>query len=202
MASTSKRSVGENRVDSVALIMAQWHRERPELGTRVPSIVARILRLANHLRKRADVSQAALGLTWDVAEVIIVLRRSGAPFEMTPTALYKSMLLTSGAITSRLDRAEAAGLVRRTAATTDRRSIKVRLTAAGRTMADKAVTLYYAEMQTVLDTLRVSDADRLAGLLAELLLGIETLSTDEPDADEVKSPRPAAAKTLKLSSKR
>ena len=189
------------RVDSVTVLMDQWRRERPELGTRVPSIVARILRLASHLRKRAELRQAALGFAWDIAEVVIALRRSGPPFELTPTELYKSMLLTSGAITSRLDRAEAIGLIRRSAAKADRRSIKVRLTPAGKAMADEAVTEYYAEMQMLLDCLRAPDGDRLASLLAELLVGIETIVDNDSEATTIKPDTVPPPKVYRVSSR-
>ena len=174
------------RQDSVAHVMQQWSVERPDLGPRVPSIVGRILRLASHMRKHSEKRHAARGLPWEVAEIIIALRRSGPPFEMTPTALYKSMLLTSGTITSRLDKAEAAGLVRRTNSTKDRRSVKVRLTPAGKAMADASVTSYYADMKDLLAGLKEAEARQLAALLSKLLLYIEL--NQELEGDQAAPP--------------
>ena len=167
--------------DSVALLMDQWARERPDLGARVPSIVARILRLASHFRKRADQWQP-LGMSWEVAEIIIALRRSGPPFQMTPTALYKSMLLTSGAMTNRLDRVAAAGFIERFDDPDDRRSIVVRLTPEGVAIADEAISRYYVEMEKILDALSRTDADRLAELLALLLSSVENAPAAQDDA--------------------
>lgn len=159
--------------DSVELLIAQWQRERPELDTRVPSIVARILRLSSRLKKSAEIWHKPLGLNWEIGEILIALRRSGSPFQLSPTSLSRSLLLTSGAMTNRLDRAESAGLVIRLPDPGDRRGTMVRLTTKGLKIADKAVTVYYEHVSDLLTVFDNDEASQLAALLSRLLHRLE-----------------------------
>jgi len=160
-------------LDSVSEVLEQWKSERPELKAKVPSIAARVLRLANHLRRRAEQRQASIGLPWEIAVIIITLKRNRRPYMMTPTALYKSMLLTSGTITSRLNKAEAAGFIRRTASLEDRRSVLIQLTDEGIKKADQAITEHFLEMDMLLAEYGPTESKELARLLSKLLAQVE-----------------------------
>lgn len=111
--------------DSIDNLLETWHRERPDLDSSPSGIAARIFRLSMHLRRHAETWLTSMGLSWETFEIIVALRRNGAPFEMKPTALYKATFLTSGAMTNRLDRAQEAGMVSRRADPDDRRGALV-----------------------------------------------------------------------------
>jgi DNA-binding MarR family transcriptional regulator len=168
--------------DSVDLLLHQWHQERPDLDPWPSSIAARIFRLTVHLRKQAEEWLASMDLSWEVFEILMALRRSGAPFEMKPTALYKATLRTSGARTNRLDRAEDAGLIARSADPTDRRGVIVRLTPAGMKLADAAATRYFDESSARMGHLAGRQRKELADLLRMLLSGFE--GGEEAPAEE------------------
>ena len=157
-------------MDEIDRLVAEWSRERPDLDTSASHTLTRITRLA--LLQQASFAPvfARYGLTWGEHLVLAALRRAGPPFRMTPTTLFSSLLLSSGAMTNRLDRLEGMGLVRRLADPTDRRGRLVELTAKGRRLVDKAVVDHIADEDKLIAPLSRAERKRLAGLLRKLLL--------------------------------
>jgi DNA-binding MarR family transcriptional regulator len=160
--------------DSIELFMRQWRKERPDLDPSPFGIFGRIHRIAGYFSRRADVWLGELGLTWETFSLIVTLRRAGKPYAMRPTDLLRESLLSSGAVTNRIDRVEVLGFVRRVADPNDRRGVVVQLTASGRTLADRAIALHFKEMSRLLDGLTARDARTIAALLSELLLPFES----------------------------
>jgi DNA-binding MarR family transcriptional regulator len=108
-------------------------------------------------------------------DVLATLRRAGAPFTLTPTDLSASMMVTSGAVTKRIDRLEAQGLVRRTVAPDDARGRLVALTPAGRRLVDRLVERHLHNEDRLLAALDDSERHQLAALLRKLLLDLDPL---------------------------
>ena len=148
--------------------MEQWQRERPDLDSWPSGIAGRILRLATLIRRTGEKVVAPLGLSWETFEMIAALRRQGPPFAMNPTAIYKSVMLTSGAMTARLDRAEEAGLITRANDPSDRRGTIVSLTKKGRKLADEAIELFFKDLIDVWGPLGERDLAQVTRLLAAL----------------------------------
>jgi DNA-binding MarR family transcriptional regulator len=168
----AKRSEEDRaRADSVAApdevdrIVADWHRERPDLDARPLEVFSRITRLARHLDRARRAAFAAHDLdTWEF-DVLSALRRAGPPYELSPGALVTATLVTSGTMTNRIDRLQARGLVERRRGSDDRRAVAVRLTARGRATTDAALAGLIAGEAEMLAGL---DPER-QGKLAELL---------------------------------
>jgi DNA-binding MarR family transcriptional regulator len=159
--------------DSVERMVHEWRRERPELDASPLRIQGRVLRLSAHLMRRIDQWLEPLGLGWEAFSLIVTLRRSGKPYEMRPTDILQESLLTSGAITNRIDRVAEMGLVKRYPDPDDRRSYLVKLTPAGKRLADKAIATHFAGVEGALDVLSRAEQDQLAGLLSKLLASLE-----------------------------
>jgi DNA-binding MarR family transcriptional regulator len=157
--------------------MRQWRDERPDLDPTPFGIFGRIHRIAGYFGRRADAWLNELGLTWETFSLIVTLRRAGKPYAMRPTDLLQESLLSSGAVTNRIDRVEDLGLVRRIPDPNDRRGVVVQLTASGRTLADRAIAQHFKEMTRLLDGLAPRDARNIAALLSTLLLSFETAPT-------------------------
>lgn len=156
--------------DRIDRILAQWTRQRPDLETRAMGLVGRIQRAAAALRPRLDETHAASGLAGETFDVLASLRRSGPPYQLTPTELYREMMLTSGAMTNRIDRLEEAGLVARRPDPADRRGTLVRLTARGKALVDVATTKHVANEELLLSGLTPREQQQLNELLRKLLL--------------------------------
>jgi DNA-binding MarR family transcriptional regulator len=160
-------------VDSIEPLLHAWRRERPDLESWPFAIFGRIWRLSASLVGDAEHWLAPIGLTFESFSVIVTLRRGGDPFEMNPTALYRESLLSSGAITNRIDRVEAQGLVRRLPDPNDRRGTIVRLTPKGRALADRAIKLHFEALAELIGGIDKAERAQLALLLGKLLLAIE-----------------------------
>src|SRR5690349_10253956 len=125
--------------DDVDRIIEQWARERPDLATQAMAVFGRVYRLAKILGDRQEAAYAPYGITRADFDVLATPRRAGPPYQLAPKDLTASLMLTSGGTTGRLDRLERAGLVARSPAPGDRRSLVITLTGRGRTVVDKAV---------------------------------------------------------------
>ena len=159
--------------DSIARIIREWRRERPDLDGTAVGIHGRIIRLAAHMLRRTDGWLNPLGLSWEAFSLIVTLRRSGKPYELRPTDILKESLLTSGAVTNRIDRVEEMGLVKRIPAKGDRRSYSIRLTPAGKRLADIAIEHHFVALKRSFNSLTDSEQKQLASLLAKLLSAAE-----------------------------
>ncbi|HAH45275.1 MarR family transcriptional regulator [Gimesia sp.] len=159
--------------DIIDRIIAQWESELPGVDASCMGIVGRTLRLAGYLERRADEALDEFGIAIWAFDVLGALRRNGKPFSMTPTELMKSVMLSSGAMTNRLDRLETNGLIQRIPDTRDRRSLQVRLTAKGRKIVDAAAPVRFDEARNALGSLSRREQDILASLLRKVLQSVE-----------------------------
>ena len=117
--------------DEVDDLVAAWQSERPDLDVEPLQVLSRVSRLARHLDRARRVAFTGHGLeTWEF-DVLSALRRQGAPYQLSPGALLRTTLVTSGTMTNRVDRLAEAGLVRREPDPQDRRGVLVTLTPAG-----------------------------------------------------------------------
>jgi DNA-binding MarR family transcriptional regulator len=159
--------------DAVARIVEQWGAERPELDATPMLIVGRIARLNHLLDDRLRFTFAAVSLANGDFDVLAALRRTGAPYECRPVELSRSLMVTSGGITKRLDRLEGQGLVTREDATYDGRGKLVRLTGPGLDLVDRLITQHLANERRLLAGLSEHDREQLARLLGRLALTLE-----------------------------
>ena len=159
--------------DSIDRIRADWAEQRPDLDSTGFALAGRILVLARHLERRVEAALAPFGLSGWAFDVLATLRRQGPPFRLTPTELSRATMLTSGAMTNRLDRLEAAGHVEREPDPADRRGVQVRLTPTGRRLVDRAVAARFAEAQEFAATLPAADRARAEAILRRLLHSLE-----------------------------
>lgn len=159
--------------DHVSRIQDEWRRERPDLDPRPQGVFGRLHRLANALTEQLEVVYRRHGLTEGEFDVLAALRRAGAPFERTPGELSNHTMVTTGAMTKRVDRLVAAGLVTRRPAADDGRSRVVALTPAGRALIDDAFTEHLANEARLLAALPEQDAVQLERILTTWLAALD-----------------------------
>lgn len=174
------RPVGTPGADEVDEIVARWHAERPDLDVAPLQVLSRVSRLARHLDRARRAAFAAHDLeTWEF-DVLSALRRQGKPYQLSPGALLRATLVTSGTMTNRIDRLEAAGLVRRRPDTRDKRSVLVELTPAGLRTVDAALSDLLARERELLTALPASQQHQLASLLRILLVPFDAVAAADP----------------------
>ena len=162
-----------NNRDAVDGILDQWRAQRPDLDPSPMAIIGRLSRVSHHWDRQIAVGLAQYELEPSEFDVLATLRRHGKPFVLTAGDLMRSSMLTSGAITQRIDRLEGKGLVRRVPHPTDRRVVMVRLQSAGLKLVDQALEGHLANEERMLESLNAKARSALANLLRQLLLNHE-----------------------------
>jgi DNA-binding MarR family transcriptional regulator len=161
---------GQTGSDEVDEIVARWQSERPDLDVSPLQVLSRVSRLARHLDRARRAAFAAHGLeTWEF-DVLSALRRQGPPYQLSPGALLRATLVTSGTMTNRIDRLTAKRLVSRRPDPQDKRGVLVQLTEAGLRTVDNAFAELLAGEEALLTGLSPEQQDQLAGLLRTLLI--------------------------------
>jgi DNA-binding MarR family transcriptional regulator len=157
--------------DAVDRVIAQWAAVRPDIDSTPIGVIGRVSRLARLIDQRLGENFARFGIESWMYDVMATLRRSGAPYELSAGDLVRQTMVTTGAITNRIDRLEERGLVERASAP-DRRKVIVRLTPAGRELVDRVVIDHLATERAVLAALSTRQQADLANLLRTALVGL------------------------------
>ncbi|MGZ4449036.1 MAG: MarR family winged helix-turn-helix transcriptional regulator [Nocardioides sp.] len=155
----------ERDLDHVGRIMSQWARERPDLDVSPQGIIGRLHRLAAALTDELVAVYGRFGLGEGEFDVLATLRRAGAPYELTPGELAAGTMVSSGAVTKRVDRCVEQGWVTRRVGEKDARGRVVALTAAGLDVIDRAFEAHMANEHRLVGLLPEADRRRLADLL-------------------------------------
>jgi DNA-binding MarR family transcriptional regulator len=155
--------------DEVDDLVAAWRAQRPDLDVEPLEVLSRISRLARHLDIARRGAFADHGLeSWEF-DVLSALRRQGPPFQLTPGALLRATLVTSGTMTNRIDRLAAADLVLREPDPRDKRGVLVTLTDRGLACVDAALADLLGRERALLAGLDSGERRHLADLMRILL---------------------------------
>jgi DNA-binding MarR family transcriptional regulator len=159
--------------DSVDEIIGQWHQERPDLPVAPIGVITRLARVRTHLDAALAEVFAGFDLTPADFQVLVTLRRTGAPCQISQARLMQALGLTSGTVSVRLARLEQRELVVREPDPGDMRSYTVRLTARGADLFDHIAPIHLESEDRLLSALAPEEQDQLADLLRKLLASFE-----------------------------
>ncbi|WKX69571.1 MarR family winged helix-turn-helix transcriptional regulator [Streptomyces sp. XD-27] len=156
--------------DAVDAIVGQWEKERPDLTPHLWPVhaLARIQRLARVVEKSCRTTATQHGLDYGEFDVLTTLKRSGPPYQLTAGAFLKAAMVTSGAITNRIDKMEAKGLVERVREGSDRRIVYIRLTEHGAAVIDSAMVDHLRNYERLLADVDRETITRAADALREI----------------------------------
>jgi DNA-binding MarR family transcriptional regulator len=159
--------------DRIDKVLEQWAHTLPELDTSGLEVTARVLRAARLIEQQHEEVFGRFDLTRGEFDVVVSLLRSGTPHQLTPSALSTALLLSTSAMTNRIDRLEEAGLVARQPDRSDRRVVIVGLTAKGRKLAARAMEAHAAHERELVSGLTDRERASLVGALSALLQQLE-----------------------------
>ncbi|MFD3873016.1 MarR family winged helix-turn-helix transcriptional regulator [Streptomyces sp. NPDC058623] len=165
------------QTDAISAIVEQWKRERPDLDATPMLVVGRLFRLVEALDQQLRPPFRAAGLGSGDFDVLAALRRSGEPYALSAGELSRTVLVTTGAITKRVDRLASRGLVTRSVAETDSRGRHIALTAEGVELTDELIAVHLDNQRRLLSGLGADERTRLAHLLEQFA------STLPPEAE-------------------
>ncbi|MDC9596289.1 MarR family winged helix-turn-helix transcriptional regulator [Xenorhabdus anantnagensis] len=162
------------KYDHVDRLLIQWEQQRPDLDPSSMGIIGRLCRVNKIIEQRLQHAFKEHDLSTIEFDILATLRRNNAP--ITPTEMYQSVMLTSGAMSTRIEHMVQRGLVERIANEEDRRSCKVFLTSKGKALIDKAVESHLENQKAILEPLTETQQEQLATLLRHWLLANESAS--------------------------
>ena len=163
----------EDHDDGVDRVEAGWRRERPDIDVSSVGIVTRIWRIGRHFDNERKERLEAFGTDRITLDVLAMLRRAGPPYRLTPGELQRAALITSGGMSQRLERLEAAGVISRQIHSEDRRKVQVELTPAGIQLVDEVVSDLMIREAKLLDGLDEAEQRELRRLLKKTLSRFE-----------------------------
>ena len=140
-------------------IEAAWLEQRPDLDLTAALTLLRLERVNQLHEKRLQDISKAVGLQTGELYVLLALRRSGRPYELRPTDLFRALLVTSGAMSKRVARLQEGGFILRVSANDDGRSELVRLTSKGLATADRGITEIAKVVESVIDASGLNKAE-------------------------------------------
>jgi DNA-binding MarR family transcriptional regulator len=153
--------------------LEEWTTQRPELEMAPYQVTARLSRAALHVARHQEEVFEHFGLNRGEVGVLSALRMAGPDNRLSPTRLFKGLMLSSAGITSRLDRLEERGLVKRTRDPDDRRGVLVELTDDGARILDEAVTANTSSESELIAGLSSEEIGTLTALLKKLVASLE-----------------------------
>jgi DNA-binding MarR family transcriptional regulator len=154
-------------------LLAGWSEARPELEVGALQVTGRLSRIGPLLAKRHESVFSRFGLNRGEVGTLSALRIAGPPHRLSPTRLGKGLMLSSAGVTSRIDRLERRGLVRRLADPDDRRGVIVELTDQGIEVVDAAVAAVSISDRQLVERLDAQEIAQLEAILRKLLGGLE-----------------------------
>ena len=149
-------------------ILAQWRRERPDIDPSVMAVCGDLWRAADRVRDGVAANLTADDLDLAGFDVLLTLRRQGRGSALSPSELAQDMMISTSAMTNRLDRLQKRGLIERLADPQDRRALRVVLTEAGFALAERIVVSHVATEERLMSALSPDESAELRRLLAKI----------------------------------
>ncbi|MEU9027892.1 MarR family transcriptional regulator [Streptomyces sp. NPDC048383] len=162
----------EANKDAVDAIAAQWYAVRPDLDTAPMAVFGRMYRITKAMGDAMERTYNRYGISRGEFDVVATLRRSGAPYTLSPRQLSATLMLTTGGMTGRLDKLEKAGLLGRSPDPHDRRGLQVTISDRGLALIDEAVTAGLEVQRAALAGLDGEEVEQLIGLLRKLMADV------------------------------
>lgn len=159
--------------DSVDVCTADITSRYDEIDPEVEGVVSRMSAINKHVSRAFDETLAHHGLNHGEYRMLLRLATRSADNRLSAGELSRALMLSSGAMTNRLDRLEKAGLLRRVPDPRDRRGVLIELTDDGITTIDRAVTEQAAKEIDVMSGLSPKELAQLNGLLRKVLVSLE-----------------------------
>ncbi|MBB1270861.1 MarR family winged helix-turn-helix transcriptional regulator [Shewanella sp. SR44-3] len=157
--------------DRVETFLQQWQQVRPELDCSPMGVVGRLARADQLISARLLPVFKTFNLSAIEFDILATLRRAGCP--LTPTELYQTLMISSGAMSTRCEQLVQRQVIERLASGDDRRSCKIALTPLGISLIDAAVEAHLANETEILSPLTLDEQQQLASLLKRWLMDNE-----------------------------
>ncbi len=158
----------QSEVDAMDSIVMQWRKQRPDIDPTPMAVCGQIWRTSDILRQGVVANWSNYDMDLAGSDVILTLRRQGHGATLSPSELASDMMLSTSAMTNRLDRLEKRGLIRRAMDPNDRRGLRIELSNEGFALADEMVVTHVATEEQMLSVLTKPERDQIRFLLGKI----------------------------------
>ncbi|MGM3175151.1 MarR family winged helix-turn-helix transcriptional regulator [Dickeya lacustris] len=149
----------------VSDIVQQWRNERPDLNVEPMLVIGSLSRVSLLIDRALDKVFSKYKLSAREFDILATLRRHGAPYAISPSQIVNALMINNSTLTSRLDRLEQAGWLRRMPIEGDRRSVNIQLTDEGFALINRVVEEHVANEREILSPFSEEEKNLLRGLL-------------------------------------
>lgn len=156
-------------MDSVDKKMKQWAKQMPALNTTPMALTARLQEVTKAVNHELNTTFKRFKLTDAGFDVLATLLRSGSPYSLSPSQLLQQMLITSGTMTTRIDKLEKKGLVKRRSKKEDKRSVSVGLTKKGLKLINEVMIEYSKTLENIVSVFDQEEQQMFNTLLLKYL---------------------------------
>jgi DNA-binding MarR family transcriptional regulator len=160
-------------IDSVDLIAKQWESVDKDVMHESNWIFLRLYKLSREIETFHCKVVKEFGITFADYDLLITLFKKGEPYTLSPTQLFKELLVTSGTMTYQVDKLVSKKLIKRLKNPSDRRSVVIHLTSQG---LEKIKSMYKElpkSRKKFLKDMSLNDQKTLNGFLRDILLKFE-----------------------------
>jgi DNA-binding MarR family transcriptional regulator len=156
-------------MDSIDKRRKQWAKQMPELNTEPMALTARLLQVSKQINDELNTTYKRYKLSDAGFDVLATLLRAGSPHSLSPSELLKQMLITSGTMTTRIDKLEKKGFVKRTSKKEDKRSVSVALTKKGLKLIKEIMAEHMKIQEKIVSVYEKQEQDLFIALLSKYL---------------------------------
>ena len=156
-------------MDDVEKKIKQWATQMPNLNTAPMALTARLQQLTKEVDEELGATFKRYKLTDASFDVLSTLLRAGPPHSLSPGQLLEQMPITSGTLTTRIDKLEKKGLVKRKVKKDDKRSVSVALTKKGSKLIEEVILEHVKAEEKAVSVLTVKEQQIFVDLLQKCL---------------------------------
>ena len=157
-------------MDSVQKKIKQWSKSMPDLNTDPMALISRLQETTKQMNDELCTSVKRKKLTEASFEVLATLLRAGPPHSLSPSELLEQMLITSGTMTTRIDKLEKKGLVKRKTKENDKRSVNVALTKKGLKLIQEVILEHVKTQENIVSVFDKQEQLTFISLLQKYLI--------------------------------
>ncbi|MGF1703650.1 MarR family transcriptional regulator [Photobacterium makurazakiensis] len=153
--------------DHVDRLIKQWQRQCPDIDCSPMGVIGRLSRVNRFISLQRQTIFESHGLNSTEFDILVVLRFSN--HSLTPTEMYQTLFVSSGVMSTRIERLVKRGWIERVASQRDRRSCKVKITSEGLVLIDQMVEQCLAAEKLLLEPFTEEEQDKINTILRHWL---------------------------------
>lgn len=162
--------------DKITHLIDLWKVQKPDLAADEMLMIGRLINCSIQVFNQLDALYESYGINRGEFDVLATIRRNGAPYQLSPTDIFSTLMISSGTMTNRLQQLEKKGLIHRCCNPTDARSSLVELSDEGLKLIDQLIYDHVALEKQMNELISPEARQQITDGLGEWLEKLKTFS--------------------------